>query len=105
MFLEFLLNDKYTLQDDERIFLPYDVPLTRLQHLSKMLSSVPEGSPITKSTEEDFEGKKTFIKNIVRQFHDVLHYEDPSLQKKARSIIPIPRLEIAAMTKMRELQR
>lgn len=49
--------------------------------------------------------QKTFFKNIIWHFDDVIHYEDPNLQRKARSIIPIAQLEIAAMTKLREVQK
>jgi len=34
-----------------------------------------------------------------------MHYEDFDLQRKARHIIPIRELEIAAMIKMRKLQK
>lgn len=49
--------------------------------------------------------RKEFFKRISGHFHNVLHYEDPNLQKKAISLIPIIRLQIAAMKKMREIQK
>jgi len=49
--------------------------------------------------------KQEFFADISKHFHGIMHYEDPNLQRKARSIIPIVQLEIAAMTKMRDLQK
>lgn len=57
-----------------------------------------------KSNEES-SAKQEFFDGIRKYFHSILHYEDPNLQRKARSIIPIKQLEIAVMIKIRELQK
>lgn len=64
-----------------------------------------ESKPATKDTEENSAAQKAFFKRISGHFHDVMYYEDPNLQRKARNVIPIAQLEIAAMTKMRDLQK
>lgn len=92
-------------QDGERLFLPGNVSLSRLQSLSKLLSAVSESKPATKDIEENSTAQKAFFKKISKDFHNVMHYEDPDLQRKARTVIPIAQLEIAAMTKMRALQK
>lgn len=100
------LFDVGYVEDGERIFLPGNASLSRLQSLSKLLSAVSESKPATKDTEESSTAKKkAFLEGISGHFHSVMHYEDPDLQRKARSVIPIAQLEIAAMTKMRDLQK
>ncbi|KAL6429024.1 hypothetical protein ACFW04_008076 [Cataglyphis niger] len=99
------LFDVGYVEDGERLFLPGNVSLSRLQHLLKLLSAVSESKPVTKDIEENSTAQKAFFKKISKDFHNVIHYEDPDLQRKARSVIPIAQLEIAAMTKMRDLQK
>ncbi|EFN73808.1 Peptide-N(4)-(N-acetyl-beta-glucosaminyl)asparagine amidase [Camponotus floridanus] len=96
------LFDVGYVEDGERIFLPDNASLSRLQHLSKLLSAVSESISVT---EENSTMRKEFFKRISGHFHDVLHYEDPNLQRKAKNLIPIRQLEIAAMKKMREIQK
>lgn len=94
------------LQDGDRIFLPSNASLSRLQSLSKLLSTVSEGKLATRGIEEDsMAQRKAFFSRISGHFHDVMYYEDPALQRKARSVIPIAQLEIAAMTRMRDIQK
>lgn len=92
-------------QDGERIFLPRNASLSRLHNLSKLLSTVLESKSATRSIEESSQMQKEFFKRISEYFHGVMHYEDPDLQRKARSVIPLAQLEIAAITKMRDLQK
>jgi len=66
---------------------------------------VSESRSVTEDTEENSTMRKEFFKRISGHFHDVLHYEDPNLQRKARSVIPIKQLEIAVMKKMRNIQK
>lgn len=93
------------LQDGERIFLPDKTSLLKLQNLSKLLSAVSESKSATKNTKENSTMQKEFFSRISGHFRDVMHYENPDLQRKARNVIPIAQLEIAAMTKMRDLQK
>ncbi|CAL1681720.1 unnamed protein product [Lasius platythorax] len=99
------LFDVGYVEDGERIFLPRNASLSKLQNLSKLLSTVSEKKSATKYTEESSTGQRTFFNRISGHYHGVMHYEDPDLQRKARSVIPIAQLEIAAMTKMRDLQK
>lgn len=89
----------------ERIFLPHNASLSRLKTLSKLLSGSGNNSVIENITHRRPLTQNTFFKNIIWHFNDILHYEDPNLQRKARSFIPIAKLEIAAMTKLREVQK
>ncbi|XP_029155333.1 peptide-N(4)-(N-acetyl-beta-glucosaminyl)asparagine amidase [Nylanderia fulva] len=103
------LFDVGYVEDGERIFLPHNTSLSRLQSLLKLLSTVSESKPARLATrvieEQSSAMQKEFFKRISEYFHGVMHYEDPDLQRKARSVIPIVQLEIAAMTKMRDLQK
>ncbi|XP_076249048.1 N-glycanase Pngl [Calliopsis andreniformis] len=49
--------------------------------------------------------EKRFFTSILGNFHYVLQYEDPALQEKARKLIPITELEIATMSRIREIQK
>ncbi|XP_012235870.2 peptide-N(4)-(N-acetyl-beta-glucosaminyl)asparagine amidase [Linepithema humile] len=121
--LECLFHIGY-IEDGERIFLPRNVSLSRLQSLSKLLSAMPENRSVKaenrfvqpenrfvrpesrpRNIEESSTEQEKLFNGISEYFHSIMHYEDPNLQRKARSIIPITQLEIAAMTKMRELQK
>lgn len=99
------LFDVGYVEDGERIFLPRNVSLSRLHNLSKLLSTVSESKLAIKNIEDSSEMQKAFFKRISGYFHVVMHYEDPDLQRKARSVIPLVQLEIAVMTKMRDLQK
>lgn len=45
-----------------------------------------------------FEQIKNFLKGVMR-------YEDKSLQNKARSLVPLETIQIAAIEKLREIQK
>ena len=92
-------------QDGERIFLPRNVSLLKLQSLSRLLCTVTESSPITDDVNKNSTAQKTFFDRIVGHFRDVLYYEDPNLQKKAKRVVPVVQLEIVTMMKMRDLQK
>jgi len=92
-------------QDGERIFLPRNVSLLKLQSLSRLLCTATESSPITDDVNKSSTAQKTFFDRIVGHFRDVLYYEDPNLQKKAKRVVPVVQLEIVTMMKMRDLQK
>ncbi|XP_018306019.1 peptide-N(4)-(N-acetyl-beta-glucosaminyl)asparagine amidase [Mycetomoellerius zeteki] len=102
--LECLFDVGY-VEDGERIFLPRNVSLLKLQSLSRLLCTATESSPITDDVDKSSTAQKTFFDRIVGHFRDVLYYEDPNLQKKAKRVVPVVQLEIATMTKMRDLQK
>lgn len=94
------------MQDGERIFLPRNASLSRLESLSRLLSPVPQRNPaIDDAVRGSSPAQKAFLDRISGHFHSVMHYEDPNLQRKARRLIPIAQLDIAVMKKIRELQR
>ncbi|KAL6255088.1 hypothetical protein P5V15_013421 [Pogonomyrmex californicus] len=99
------LFDVGYVEDGERIFLPRNASLLRLQSLSRLLCTTTESSPITDDIDKSSMAQKAFFNSIIDHFHSVMHYEDPNLQKQARKIVPIAQLEIATMTKIRELQK
>ncbi|EZA49839.1 Peptide-N(4)-(N-acetyl-beta-glucosaminyl)asparagine amidase [Ooceraea biroi] len=101
------LFDVGYVEDGERIFLPHDASLSRLEGLSRLLSTaVSRSTPAIRDTVRSSSGaQKAFFDRITGHFHSVMHYEDPNLQQKARRVVPVAQLEIAVMTKMRELQR
>ncbi|XP_011695997.1 PREDICTED: peptide-N(4)-(N-acetyl-beta-glucosaminyl)asparagine amidase [Wasmannia auropunctata] len=101
--LECLFDVGY-VEDGERIFLPQNVSLLKIQSLSRMLCTAT-GSPITDDIDKRSTAQKAFFDKIVGHFRGVMHYEDPNLQRKAKSVVPVGRLEIATMTKMRDLQK
>jgi hypothetical protein len=47
----------------------------------------------------------SFLKQLVNHFQAVLRYEDKSLQNKVKSILPLEKLQINAMEKLREIQK
>ncbi|KAG5346346.1 NGLY1 amidase, partial [Acromyrmex charruanus] len=102
--LECLFDVGY-VEDGERIFLPRNASLLKLQSLSRLLCTATESSPITDDVNKSSTAQKTFFDRIVGHFRDVLYYEDPNLQKKAKRVVPVVQLEIATMTKMRDLQK
>ncbi|KYN08531.1 Peptide-N(4)-(N-acetyl-beta-glucosaminyl)asparagine amidase [Cyphomyrmex costatus] len=102
--LECLFDVGY-VEDGERIFLPRNASLLKLQSLSRLLCTAKESSPIIDDIDKSSTVQKTFFNRIVGHFHDVLYYEDPNLQEKAKRIVPVVQLEIATMTKIRDLQK
>lgn len=93
--------------------MPQEAPLSKLQSLQKLLSkssftktSVTKDPtlynliPLTFTVEEN-----RFYKSIIDNFQKVLQYEDASLQEKAKKVIPIVDLEIATMTRLRQLHK
>ncbi|XP_060828510.1 peptide-N(4)-(N-acetyl-beta-glucosaminyl)asparagine amidase [Bombus pascuorum] len=91
--------------------LPQEASLSKLESLQKLLSKSTKASvtidpalhsliPLTFTVEEN-----RFYKSIIDNFQKVLRYEDASLQEKAKKIIPIVDLEIATMTRLRQLHK
>jgi len=72
--------------------------------LLKLLSTVSQSNPVIKNIASTSIAQK-FFNDISRHFHNVMHYENFDLQRKARHAIPIRELEIAAMIKIRKLQK
>ncbi|EFN85481.1 peptide-N(4)-(N-acetyl-beta-glucosaminyl)asparagine amidase [Harpegnathos saltator] len=90
------------VEDGERLFFPHDTSLSRIQHLSQMLSAKLKKS-IIKSKEPEV--KKIFFRNIISRSDNVMLYEDERLQKEAMRLIPIDTLSMKSVKTFRELQR
>ncbi|KOC65312.1 Peptide-N(4)-(N-acetyl-beta-glucosaminyl)asparagine amidase [Habropoda laboriosa] len=101
------------VEADEHLSLPQETPLAKLQALQSSLSknTFPKTSvtgnaalhnliPVTSTVYE-----RHFFTRIISFFETVLRYEDGSLQEKARKVIPIEELEIATMTRIRQLHK
>ncbi|XP_012527139.1 peptide-N(4)-(N-acetyl-beta-glucosaminyl)asparagine amidase [Monomorium pharaonis] len=99
------LFDVGYVEDGERIFLPQNASLLKLQGLSRLLCTTSGSSPITNDINKSSTAQKTFFDRIVGHFHDVMYYENLNLQRKAKKVVPVVQLEIATMTKMRDIQK
>lgn len=93
--------------------MPQEAPLTKLQRLHDLLkkNSSPETS-IAKNVklynvlvETSSKQENNFLGSIINHFECVMRYEDTGLQEKARKVIPILDLEIATMTRIRQLHK
>ena len=95
------------------LLLPQDASLSKLHALCSSLSK--NSSPKTNVNDKPVNyhlspgtsapQKKNFLVQIMKGFQAVMRYEDPALQEKARKLIPIVELEIATMSRVRELQK
>lgn len=93
------------VEDGERIFLPQNASLLKLQSLSRLLCTATGSSLITDDIDKTSTAQKAFFDRIVGHFRGVMYYEDPNLQRKAKRVVPIVQLEIATMSKIRDLQK
>ncbi|XP_043588129.1 peptide-N(4)-(N-acetyl-beta-glucosaminyl)asparagine amidase [Bombus pyrosoma] len=93
--------------------LPQEAPLSKLQSLQKLLSKssftktyVTKDPALYNLIPSTFTVEESrFYKSIIDNFQKVLQYEDASLQEKAKKVIPIVDLEIATMTRLRQLHK
>lgn len=93
--------------------LPPEAPLSKVQTLQKLLnknsiSKIPivKNAALYNLIPSTYTGEeKNFFKSIIDNFQSVLRYEDANLQEKAKKVIPIVDLEIATMTRIRQLHR
>ncbi|XP_015589173.1 peptide-N(4)-(N-acetyl-beta-glucosaminyl)asparagine amidase isoform X2 [Cephus cinctus] len=106
-------KEEYRKKDDH-LFLPKDAPLTKTYELRQLLSSSdiktqrqesvaqPSIQPtVSKSSVTSME----FLDKIRLEFADVLKYENPTLQAKAKSIVPLTRLQTGVVQTLRSVQR
>ncbi|XP_043250570.1 peptide-N(4)-(N-acetyl-beta-glucosaminyl)asparagine amidase [Colletes gigas] len=97
----------------DSLVLPQEAPLSKLQTLQSLLSKKPSAKKNVVNTSAAYNllpktsnlKERAFLTEIIHSFHNVMQYEDPSLQEKARRVIPITSLQIATMTRIRELQK
>lgn len=109
--MECLLSVGFTEATD-CFFLPQETSLEKLRSLQKLLSKNSLVKSRTTSAElwdildaiESPEEKK-FLTAMFQAFEDIMQYENPILQEKARKLIPIVELETATLLKMRDLQK
>ena len=94
------------------LVLPQDAPLSKLRALCSSIykNSSPETNISDKPVNYQLSPGTTdkvgnFLVQIMKGFQGVMRYEDPALQEKARNLIPIAELEIATMSRVRELQK
>lgn len=92
--------------------MPPEAPLSKVQTLQKLLnknslSKIPiKNAALYNLMPPTYTGEeKNFFKSIIDNFQSVLRYEDANLQEKAKKVIPIVDLEIATMTRIRQLHR
>lgn len=93
--------------------MPPEAPLSKLQTLQKLLnknslSKIPivKNATLYNLMPPTYTGEeKNFFKSIIDNFQSVLRYEDANLQEKAKKVIPIVDLEIATMTRIRQLHK
>lgn len=104
------------IEDGDGFLLPLDSSLKNVQELHDLLvanisaetdkMNFEEVAKFDDDYKEELYTKeKNFLRDIFRHFKSVLRYEDPQLQKKAKDLIPLAKLQIQAMEKMREIQR
>ncbi|OXU22370.1 hypothetical protein TSAR_007728 [Trichomalopsis sarcophagae] len=111
------------VENDDEFFLPLNASLTGVRDLYGLLNSsqrvtaTKPASVASTSTqkpttlvekplvEEKEYKRKSFIEQLIRHFHDILRYEDQALQNKVKSILPLEKLQITAMEKLRTIQR
>ncbi|XP_014205017.1 peptide-N(4)-(N-acetyl-beta-glucosaminyl)asparagine amidase [Copidosoma floridanum] len=109
-------------ENDDEFILPLDASLSSVEKLYSLLNnqlkpastpSAPKSDLNSKQplsllniglVEEEYK-KKNFFQQIQEMFKSVLRYENESLQSKVKSILPLPAIEIAAMEKLREIQK
>ncbi|XP_011879915.1 PREDICTED: peptide-N(4)-(N-acetyl-beta-glucosaminyl)asparagine amidase [Vollenhovia emeryi] len=92
------------VEDGERIFLPQDASLLKLQSLSRLLCGGKDVNLITDDIDKTSTTQKAFFNRVVSHFRGVMDYEDPELQRMAKRVVPVVQLEIATMEKIRDLQ-
>ncbi|OAD53213.1 Peptide-N(4)-(N-acetyl-beta-glucosaminyl)asparagine amidase [Eufriesea mexicana] len=93
--------------------LPQEAPLSKLQALQNLLNKSSRTKISVKKNATlynllpptSLEKEKKLFKFIIYHFQSVLRYEDASLQEKAKKVIPIVDLEIATMTRIRQLHK
>lgn len=54
---------------------------------------------------EKMKNRAQFLDRVVDKFRQILVYENPHLQNKARRVVPSEKLQIGAMERMREFQK
>ena len=59
---------------------------------------------LTSAQEQEYK-KQSFIQQLLKHFHDILKYEDESLQNKVKAVLPLEKLQISAMERLRKIQR
>lgn len=74
---------------------------THHTNVPKPSSSSTQVTPITVKEYR----KKSFFQKLNSQFQQVLRYEDNDLQIKVKSILPLEKLQLQAMEKLRIIQR
>ena len=81
-----------------------NIPLGLKNHQVPSTSSAPNLTAIPIASEEIYK-KSGFFQESLNHFKLVLRYEDKNLQSKAKSLLPLQKLELNAMGKMRDIQR
>ncbi|XP_043290065.1 peptide-N(4)-(N-acetyl-beta-glucosaminyl)asparagine amidase [Venturia canescens] len=102
------------VEDGEYFSLPPDASLSRLRQIQKALhglqtkiqsiGSASENIP-QKEKKPKMKHRDKFLNSVVDRFKHILIYENPHLQSKARRVVPLEKLQIGAMERMRELQK
>lgn len=95
-------------QDGEYFTLPSNVSLSRVHKFRKMIDDFRNNRPTIKTTvatRPKDPSPTNFFQTITNCFQDVLKYENKELLKTAKSAVPIVRLQLEAMKKMRALQK
>lgn len=100
------------VEDTDCFFLPRNASLKRIEALTDTLQrSLSYGSSKINDPFEqalsiaETQSERLFFVRALSQYQLVTSYEDPALQEKARSVIPLIELEIATMTRIRKIQK
>ncbi|XP_057333137.1 peptide-N(4)-(N-acetyl-beta-glucosaminyl)asparagine amidase isoform X2 [Microplitis mediator] len=103
--------------DGEFFSLPKTSSLSQLQKGHKLLNELRNkvmsktkvaATPAIKSTgakPKDLKQSKNFLETIASTFQEVLRYENKELQKYTKHFVPIDRLQLEAIKKMRVIQK
>ncbi|XP_074093688.1 N-glycanase Pngl [Cotesia typhae] len=110
------------IEDGEFFSLPKNSSLSQLQRGQKLLwelrnkvmsstkdsTSPSVSSPASKSTgakPKDLKQSNNFLQTITSTFQEVLRYENKELQEYTKHFVPIDRLQLEAIKKMRAFQQ
>ncbi|XP_008559127.1 peptide-N(4)-(N-acetyl-beta-glucosaminyl)asparagine amidase isoform X1 [Microplitis demolitor] len=105
------------IEDGEFFSLPKTSSLSQLQKGHKLLNELRNkvmsetkvaATPAIKSTgakPKDLKQSKNFLETIASTFQEVLRYENKELQKYTKHFVPIDRLQLEAIKKMRVIQK
>ncbi|KAK0167928.1 hypothetical protein PV327_001780 [Microctonus hyperodae] len=102
------------IEDGEYFLLPSNASISRVENIEKLLRELwnkkiifSPVNPVDRSTgtKPKIPLQPDFFQTITDAFHSVLRYEDKKLQEKTKRLIPIVKLQLAAIKSLRVMQK